>query len=136
MKKLTKLLALFLVLLSIFAFTACQDKDENTDTDVVITVSADNYDVQGKTLKDYMDCLVADGKLQYVISDGMITSLNGEVANGVNAYWMLYTDDAENSNSTWGTYEKDGKTYASAALGATDLPIKDGCTYVFTLQSF
>ena len=138
MKKLTKLLALFLVLVSTFVFTACQDNGqgdfEPSDADVVITISAD-YDVSGKTLKDYMDVLVANGELRYELSDGMMTSIN-ETSNGLKSFWMLYTDDAENSNTAWGTYELNDKTYASAALGAGELQLKNGCTYVWTYQTF
>ena len=89
----------------------------------------------GKTLKDYMDYLVADGVLTYQLSGTMLDSVNG-VKNGLKSYWMLYTDDADNSNNTWGTIEKDGKTYASAMYGICELPIKDGCTYILTYQTF
>ena len=141
MKKLTKLFAFMLVLVSIMTMFACQNPTtdngdrEPSDADVIMTISAAEFDLEGKTLKDYMDHLVGNGELTYVIADGMITEING-TKNGLNSYWMLYTDDAENSNTAWGTYEVGGKTYASAALGAAELTLKDGCTYIFTYQTF
>lgn len=131
MKKTTKLLALFLVVLSLFAFTACQGKAE----DVVITVSSSEYSVEDKTLKDYMDYLVGEGRITYALSGTMLNTVN-RVSNTTKSYWMLYTDDAENSDMTWGTIEKGGKTYASAKYGICDMPIKDGCTYILTYQTF
>ena len=132
MKKTTKILALLLVLVvSIFAFSACHKEAE----DVVITVSSDEYVIEGKFLKDYMDYLVAEGTLTYALNGTLLQTVNG-VSNGTKSYWMLYTDDAENSDTTWGTYEKNGKTYASAMYGVCDMPIKDGCTYILTYQTF
>ena len=49
---------------------------------------------------------------------------------------MLYTDDSENSNTAWGQIEYDGKIYGSAALGAGELVIKDGLTYIWYYQAF
>ena len=132
MKKTTKILALLLVLVvSLFAFSACHKEAE----DVVITVSKDEYVIEGKFLKDYMDYLVAEGTLTYALNGTLLQTVNG-VSNGTKSYWMLYTDDAENSDTTWGTYEKNGKTYASAMYGVSDMPIKDGCTYILTYQTF
>ena len=131
MKK-TKLIILFLIIASMFTFTACQN---NKVDDVVITISAEKYSVQDKTLKDYMDYLVNEGELSYTMSGTMLVSLNG-TSNTSNSYWMLYTDDVENSDTTWGTIERDGKIYASAISGVSDLLIKDGCTYILTYQTF
>ena len=125
-------LALLLgLVVSLFAFSACQKEAK----DVVITVSSDQYEIQDKTLKDYMDYLVRDGVLTYSLNGTLLNTVNG-VSNGLNSYWMIYTDDAENSDTTWGTLEKDGKTYASAMYGICDMPIKDGCTYILTYQTF
>ena len=139
MKKLTKLFALILTLVSLFVFTSCQDNNDGdktpSDADVIITVSAEEYDIQDKTLKDYMDYLVTDGVLEFEMNGTMIKAVNG-VENTTNSFWMIYTDDMENADSTWGTYEVNGKTYSSAKLGISELPIKDGCTYVLTYQKF
>ncbi len=135
-KNLSKLLTLFLILTILFTFTACQSKvDDGIVEDVVITVSAEEYSVQGKTLKDYMDYLVGEGKLTYLMDGSLLSTVNG-TSNTANSYWMIYTDDEENSDTTWGTIEKNGKVYASATSGITSLPIKDGCTYILTYQTF
>jgi hypothetical protein len=49
---------------------------------------------------------------------------------------MLYTSDAENSNSAWGTVEYDGKEYGSAVSGAETLKIKADQLYIWVYQSF
>ena len=61
--------------------------------------------------------------------------LNFEYACIQGTYWMLYTDDSENSNTAWGQIEYDGKIYGSAALGAGELVIKDGLTYIWYYQA-
>ena len=49
---------------------------------------------------------------------------------------MLYTDDAENSNDAWGTVVYEGKTYASATLGAESLVIAEDCVYIWVYTKF
>lgn len=84
---------------------------------------------------EYMDVLQNANELTYEIKDGMIVALNGK-ANTTNSYWMLYTSDSEHANSEWGTAEYNGNVYGSATLGATELPIKDGCIYIWVYQTF
>ena len=104
--------------------------DENT---VFITVTDKSYN--DKTLSEYMNHLQDEGKLSFEIKDGMVTSINGK-SNTTNSYWMLYTDDTENANEAWGTFEHEGKTYGSAAVGASDLKIKENCVYIWSYQTF
>jgi hypothetical protein len=60
----------------------------------------------------------------------LITEIDGLIIEDVRTEgFFIYTDDAENSNTEWGSYEFDGKTINSATFGATDLPVKDGCKY-------
>ena len=88
-------------------------------------------------LIDYMQALKQDGFFDFTIVDGMVTAINGkENATDFTSCWMLYTDDADMSNTSWGTIELDGKTYASAISGAEDLTIKDGTVYVWTYVTF
>lgn len=138
--KTVKLLLTVLVLTVVTAIAAygCADKQtttyaKNGDT-FVFTVTSVVED--GDTLIDYMESLKGSNSLtSYTIENGMITEINGLVAsNGV--YWMLYTDDAENSNETWGSVTVDGVTYSSAILGAESLQIKQGCSYVWMAQQF
>lgn len=136
MKKLSKILALILALACLFAFTACGKNQVTIDGDsVIITADSKEYDLEGKMLIDYMEALKEDGKLVFEMSGTMVVSIDGK-ANTSNSFWMLYCDDEENSNATWGTVEYNGKTFASAAFGATELPLKDGVTYIWTYQTF
>ena len=107
---------------------------KETDEFIVITPS-ENF--AGKTLKECMDDLKAHGELDFTVKSGMISSINGIDNPADYSYcWMLYTDDAENSNDTWGTIEHEGKTYASATLGATELVIARDCTYIWVFTKF
>ena len=120
-----------ILLFSVLSFGAC---GQNTDT-VVITADFNEYDLQDKTLKDLMDILVENGELEFESANGMINSIN-KVSNTTNCFWMLYTDDTELSNEAWGTTEYNGKTYASAIYGYEQLPLKDGCTYIWVYEQF
>lgn len=97
---------------------------------VIIKVDSD----KGESLEEYMKSLASEG-LTFEIKDGMVTSING-VANTATSYWMLYTDDAEQSNDEWGTYDYNGKKHGSATVGAKELKIKKGCVYIWTYQTF
>ena len=131
MKKIVKLLTLILALTLALCFTAC---GKNPDI-VAIKANSSEYQIEDKTLIEFMEILSEDGKLTYTFSDGMITSVNG-VENGLSSFWMIYTDDAENSNSSWGFIEYKGKEYYSAMFGAGELPVKDGATYILAYQTF
>ena len=117
-----------------FSFAACGEKKENVE-DVVIRI--EEPVVEGTTLLDIMEDLQTEGKLTFTVSDGMITEING-VKNTVtyNPCWMLYTSDANNSNTAWGTYDYEGVTLGSATVGAGELMVSEGETYVWTYQSF
>ena len=135
MKKLAAALFALVAALACMAFAACTGSNAGGDENTVVITVAEDYDVEGKTLKDYMDYLVAEDELAYEISDGMIVSLNGK-ANTTNSYWMLYTSDEANANTAWGTIEYDGHTYGSATLGAPSLPLAEGAVYVWSYQTF
>ena len=145
MKKLLSLaLILAMALAACFAFVACDDENENpnnpgntgNEKEVVIVVSSDVMTVTSETkLIDYMNALKEEGKIDFEISNGMVMSINGKSGES-NEYWMLYTDDTENSNDSWGTYTYEEKSYGSATLGAEALPIKEGKTYIWALQTF
>lgn len=89
------------------------------------------------TLMDYMSKLKEKGKLEFAISDGMITSINGiENPADYSSCWMLYTSDADNANASWGTVEYEGKEYGSAISGAETLKIKQDQLYIWVYKSF
>lgn len=88
-------------------------------------------------LTDVMEKAKEKGDFTYEMSGGMITSING-VANPADwsKCWMLYTSDAEMSNTAWGTITWNGETYGSAVVGADALDVIAGATYVWSYQSF
>lgn len=133
MKK--RLLLVLLCIVAVFGF--CFAAGCNNDVKpVAITVSGST---EGETLFEYMSDLKDKGELSFEYSDSQygayVTAING-VSNTTNSSWMLYTDDAENSNTAWGTYEYEGKTLGSSALGAGSLVVVDGCVYVWVYETF
>ena len=109
-----------------------------TEDTVVIRVSSEYMTIGSKTvLVDYMNKLKTDNALDFTIKDGMVNSINGiENPADWTRCWMLYTNDTELSNETWGSITVNGENYSSAILGAEALPIKDGKVYVWVYASF
>ena len=134
-----KFLSVFLALLtiaSVSVFCSCKQKEENV-LPLVLTVGKEE-DVEGKTLKEYME----EKNVEFSISNGLVTEIY-EVKNTASSYWMLYTDDRLNANEAWGVYELKSKKnidgeykYLSASLGAEELIVKQGYTYIWVYQSF
>ena len=116
-------------------FVACKDDEVKP-----VAIDLTNVAVaEGTTLLDVMEDLKEEGTLTFEVANGMITSINGKANSATyNPCWMLYTsdDDPAVSNSAWGTYEYEGKTLASAALGADSLPVKSGEIYVWVYVTF
>lgn len=109
-----------------------------TDTTIVIKITQEAIaGATDMTLMDYMTKLKEADKLDFEISDGMITSING-VENPVDysSCWMLYTSDEENANKAWGTVEYEGNEYGSAVSGAEVLKIKADQLYIWVYKSF
>ena len=130
MKKLICVLLVFVIFCA-FPF-GCGGKNtvlKETDEFIVLTPTEDFV---GRKLIEFMDHTKTEGSLDYTADGTFITSVNG-IYNSAESgdYWMLYTDDADNSNAAWGTIEYEGKTYASAALGADSLVIAKDCVYIW-----
>lgn len=105
-----------------------------TETLVVIQIDETNSE---ETVLDAMDFLKENNQLSYEIKDGMISSINGKKnAADFSSCWMLYTTDEEMSNTAWGTVEYNGKTIASATLGAEALLVEAGELYVWAYATF
>ena len=101
---------------------------------VVIAVTS----VESRTmLIDVMAEAKKNGDFTYEVSGGMITSING-IANPADwsKCWMLYTSDAEMSNTAWGQVTYEGQTYGSAVVGAEALDVIAGGLYIWSYQSF
>ena len=110
------------------------------DSDTYIVIKTTEEALEGKTdllLIDYMQTLKEKEGLEFAISDGMITSINGiDNPADYSSCWMLYTSDPELSNSAWGTVEYEGVEYGSAVSGAEALTVKAGQLYIWVYQSF
>ena len=117
------------VFLSVFCFVACGGNVEP----VAITVS--QAVEENTTLIEVMQEMKTAGEFDFQMENGMIVEINGKT-NTTNSFWMLYTTDAENANTHWGTFEWNGKTLGSAIVGADTLVVKQGETYVWVYQSF
>ncbi len=130
----------FTALLSVCMIVAC-DKGSakaevvsKSDTMVVIKVN----ETEGfATLLDAMTYLKGEGALTFELTNGMVSSIEGK-ANPADwsACWMLYTSDAEMSNTEWGTITYEGNTYGSAILGAESLQVSVGQYYVWSYDVF
>ena len=140
-KRLSSLLIVALLALSVL-LPGCQKSEplviKDSDTCIVLKITdevlAGNQDM---LLIEYMEQLAKEGKLESTVSDGMITSINGiENPADYSSCWMLYTSDAENSNTAWGTVEYEGVEYGSAISGAEVLKVKAGQLYIWVFQSF
>ena len=109
-----------------------------TDNHIVIKVTEEAIaGAADMTLMDYMSKLKENGELNFEISNGMITSINGvENPADYSSCWMLYTSDADNANAAWGTVEYEGKEYGSAISGAETLKIKADQLYIWVYKSF
>ncbi len=135
MKTTRKLLTIVLILALLLV--GCKSEPlviQESETCIAIRVPEGTADM---TLLAFMEQLAGEGKLTCKISDGMITSINGiDNPADFSSCWMLYTSDAENANTAWGTVQFDGETYGSAISGAEVLKIKTGQLYIWVFQSF
>lgn len=132
-----KALSLLLALFLLASLAACGSEPvviKDSDTCIVIRVPEDANEM---LLIDYMNLLKENGELSFEVQSGMVSAINGvENAADFSSCWMLYTSDADFSNSAWGTVEYDGNEYGSAIVGAEALTIKPGCLYIWVFMSF
>ena len=128
-------LAISLIAILVCAFVVACGKSPVTADENTVFITASDKSYNDKTLLEYMNHLQDEGDLTFEIKDGMVTSMNGK-SNTTNSFWMLYTDDSENANEAWGTFEHEGVIYGSAVSGVGELKIKENCKYIWTYQTF
>ena len=105
-------------------------------TETLVAIQVDEVDGE-VTLLSVMESLQTEGKLQFVISGGMVVEINGRAnATDFSYCWMLYTSDAELANDTWGTVSYEGNTYGGAIVGAETLTVTAGALYIWSYQGF
>lgn len=129
----------------VFSFAACGDEKplvvKDSDTCIVITASSKQMSItENTTLLDYMNSLKNDNKIEFTTSGSgemiMVASIyDKENAADYSECWMLYTSDADNANSAWGTVEYNGNVYGSAVLGAASLKVKEDCLYIWVYKA-
>ena len=144
MKKTSKIISLALAIMILACsvlLSGCKSEPlVIKDSETCIVIKTTQEAMEGKTdmlLIDYMDQLAKEGKMTCKISNGMITSINGiDNPADFSSCWMLYTSDAENTNSAWGTVQYEGKEYGSAISGAETLKIKPDQLYIWVYKSF
>ena len=149
MKKLIPVVAIVLVLL--VALCACNQKEPTkidepttpaTDSSVInvsdtTIVLAPTSDYVGQTLLSFMQASTLKGLLEFSLTNGMVTSINGkENTADYSKCWMLYTSDANMANTAWGTVEYQGNVYGSAVKGVTELNIIENGLYIWVYTTF
>ena len=142
MKRKIYLLLTFLLTLtmSVFAFVSCKEEGEAkaevvSKADIMVVIKVN--ETEGfATLLDAMTYLKNEGELNFEITGGMVSSIEGK-ANPADwsKCWMLFTSDAEMSNTALEISWK-GETYGSAVVGAGALDVIAGATYVWYYKSF
>ena len=159
-----KLLIAILAVLAVFAFAGCSDKDSTpadapesakieqgysiayafTASDDILTIG------ESTTVKNYLDALSTDDKVNYEGYDGSygyyITAVLGvqEAYIGSNAmyYWAVYTSFTEIDGTIYATdystFDYNGIKLYSASYGISGLPCIEGETYalVYTYTSW
>ena len=134
---LRKALSLLLSIVLLASLAGCGSQPvviKDSDTCIVIHVPEDADEM---LLIDYMNLLKENGELSFEVQSGMVSTINGvENAADFSSCWMLYTSDADFSNSAWGTVEYDGTEYGSAIVGAEVLTVKPGQLYIWAFMSF
>ena len=141
MKKTKRLVSILLAALLLLSMTACHKEPlviKDSETCIVVKTTQEAIgDNQDMVLIDYMQTLKEKGELEFAVENGMILSINGiDNPADYSSCWMLYTSDAENANTAWGTVEYEGKEYGSAVSGAEVLKIKPDQLYIWVFQSF
>ena len=141
LKKTLSFLLAVMLLAGTMLLTGCRREPlviKDSDTYIVIkTTQKAMGEETDMLLIDYMAKLKEKGELEFAISNGMITSINGiDNPADYSSCWMLYTSDEENANSAWGVVEYQGKQYGSAISGAEALKIKPDQLYIWVFKSF
>lgn len=137
LKKLLSFLLAVMLFAGLLLLTGCRQEPlviKDSDTYIVIKTAGEKDEMY---LIDYMEKLKQKGELEFTISNGMITGING-IANPADysSCWMLYTSDEECANAAWGTVEYEGKQYGSAISGAETLKIKPDQLYIWVFKAF
>lgn len=137
-----------IAVLSLSLLAACGEEEEGEAECVIIFADSENNIVAEYKLTTTQKHLEGalreldekEASLAITNNSGYIEGFacNGTVYGSAarNEYALLFCDDEQYTNPVWDTIELNGKTYASAAVGAADLPVKNGGTYVIAIRAF
>ncbi len=98
-----------------------------SDTMVVIQV---NKTKDFETFLDVMNYLKEKGKLNFELSGGAVSSIEGKSASNT-ASWALYSSDSENSDVSWGKVTYEGTICGMVSVVLEELPVVEGAYYVW-----
>ncbi len=153
-KKGSKIFAVIVVLALIAllaaTFVGCGNLDklgkpviETGSKQATVIIGEDSYLV--KTDAIYVHDLLLElkeaGKIEYKFDMGeygaFVTKLNGLVGTADYKQWIGVYVDSDDAELIMPGYDEtvNGKTYHSASLGVSGLPVRDGVTYLFLQQS-
>ena len=134
-----KITIFLLTLLCLLLGVACNQPTvkatvlETTEERIVISIGEASGEA---TLSQALDNLQKDGKLTFVVSGGMITSVNGKenrTESASSGYsWMIYTSNTELSYSEYGSKTYENAVCYSAAFGADGLKVQQGETIILS----
>ena len=131
-----KLVAFLLLVVALFSavFVACNKTPVKVLTDedeFVVLVPSSDY--AGSKFIDYMNALANESdEFTFVADNSFIQSINGtENSYSTNYYWMLYTNDADNSSPAWLIIKYNGAKFYASSYGVNDLEIVEGKTYIW-----
>ncbi len=140
-KTLSNICLIFITAVIILSVCSCQSKEASftviKETDTYIVISIPEEQAKDMLLIDYMQSLKDEGSLDFVVTNGMITSINNiENAADFSSCWMLYTSDKDNSSTAWGSVEYNDIECGSSVLGAESLKVCPGELYIWVYKSF
>ncbi|MCH5147126.1 MAG: hypothetical protein J1F61_03855 [Clostridiales bacterium] len=141
-KKLSIVSILLVLILALCAFAACGKGTakvtvlENEEELLVIRADETKEDV---SLENVLQNLKKSGKIQYEISDGFVTSVNGHLP-AADEFWGLYTTLTEYKGVTYagtypGSYTYGETVCVSADYGVNGLPMIEGHLYILKITS-
>lgn len=139
MKKFLKSLCVAILIISAICMCSCKETQSESNYVYPVVIVADSGVCEitsTTTLGKYMQKLQISGCIDYVSNNGMYEGfLNKNNDATTNTYWMLYTDDAEFGDETWGVFDYGNKKLLSATVGADQLIVKQGCYYVWVYKT-
>ena len=132
-------IVLFALVLACSTLFACKKEavKELTEADKYVVLVPESKYI-GSRFTDSMTAYAEENEeFTFVAYDGFVSSING-VNNSyeTNYYWMLYTNDADNTNPAWGKVKYKGEVFCSAAVGIDDLPVVEGKTYIWVYSLY